>query len=92
MNSEKNNILLKPIFIGVLILIIIGWIGWVSGSIRIGDKERSMMRIDIAVAAKELETTKASIVRIELGIKNLTDYFMLPKPIAKDKKDDTRDR
>jgi len=84
MNSEKNNILLKPIFIGVLILIIIGWIGWVSGSIHIGDKERAMMRTDIAIAAKEREILKDSITRIELGIKNLTDYFMLPKPGIKE--------
>jgi len=82
MAPEKNNILLKPIFIGVLILIIIGWIGWVSGSIHIGDKERAIMRTDIAVAAKEREITKDSIARIELGIKNLNDYFMLPKPSA----------
>ena len=84
MKSEKNNVLLKPIFIGVLILFIIGWIGWVSGSIRIGDRERSSIRTDIAVAAKEQEAIKSSITRIELGIKNLTDYFMLPKPSVKD--------
>ena len=84
MAPEKNNILLKPIFIGVLILIIIGWIGWVSGSIRIGDKERAMMRTDLAIAAKEREILKDSITRIELGIKNLTDYFMLPKPGIKE--------
>lgn len=56
-----------------LITAILGWVAWASISIIVGYVER-------ASAATERAYICKSIDEINHGIKNLNDYFMLPKP------------
>ena len=63
----------KKYLVGILVLITVGWIAWVSSSVIVGKSER-------AEARTERSHTAQSIEEIKQGIKSLTEYFMLPKP------------
>ena len=83
MTPQKNNSMLRQIFIGAIVLIILGWIGWVSGSIQIGTKERALACQERLMAEQQRLYMAENIMEIKKGIRNLTDYFMVPKPSSK---------
>uniref|UniRef100_A0A6M3IYD6 Uncharacterized protein n=1 Tax=viral metagenome TaxID=1070528 RepID=A0A6M3IYD6_9ZZZZ len=82
--NGRNNSMTRSILVGILILVTVGWIGWVSASTITASKERIVANQERILASKEREILRENIGEIKDGVKRLTDYFMISPDVMRD--------